>query len=370
MRQIGTVLTLLVMWLCLPLKIAAAQDLKDLKLQSVITPQLALGTDAVVQIDGGLPAVLAAGKAKLSDFILYLDGHPVATGADGPSSDIPHSKLAFLLQRTDTNTSAWRALLGSPTALKRSVQVDVGIAGQTGVLPTASSQPLQATLIVIRTWGLIVGFVFLFLVICGVVILACVSDLLRDSQPADFGDFKDANDNAWRRPFSLAQTQMAWWFALVIAAFIFIYFLTGDFNSLTAQALTLMGIGTGTALGAVMVEKTSNKNSAQQEFTNLLSKIKQAKDAGTAPVAADLARGKELASRLASKNFIDDTLTDVDGVSLHRFQIMAWTLVVGVIFCIEVYRNLALPTFDATILGILGISAGTYLGFKIPEQPN
>ncbi len=33
----------------------------------------------------------------------------------------------------------------------------------------------------------------------------------------------------------------------------------------------------------------------------------------------------------------------------------------------EVYNELAMPEFSATLLGLLGISAGTYVGFKLPE---
>jgi hypothetical protein len=32
------------------------------------------------------------------------------------------------------------------------------------------------------------------------------------------------------------------------------------------------------------------------------------------------------------------------------------------------YNQLAMPQFSATLLGLLGISAGTYVGFKIPES--
>jgi ABC-type Mn2+/Zn2+ transport system permease subunit len=77
----------------------------------------------------------------------------------------------------------------------------------------------------------------------------------------------------------------------------------------------------------------------------------------------------DLAHRLASNGYLTDVLTDVNGISLHRFQLVAWTIIIGAIFVVDVYRNLALPTFDATILALLGISAGTYLGFKVPEQP-
>jgi hypothetical protein len=62
-----------------------------------------------------------------------------------------------------------------------------------------------------------------------------------------------------------------------------------------------------------------------------------------------------------------DILSDANGVSFHRFQVAAWTLVLGIIFVIQVYKVLAMPNFDGSLLALLGISAGTYLGLKIPE---
>ena len=73
---------------------------------------------------------------------------------------------------------------------------------------------------------------------------------------------------------------------------------------------------------------------------------------------------------MASKNFFNDILTDVNGVSLHRFQALIWTIVLGAVFLIEVVVEEKMPEFDPYVLGVLGISAGTYLGFKIPEQPS
>jgi hypothetical protein len=32
------------------------------------------------------------------------------------------------------------------------------------------------------------------------------------------------------------------------------------------------------------------------------------------------------------------------------------------------YRFLAMPDFDPTLLGLMGISSGTYIGFKFPEK--
>ena len=36
-------------------------------------------------------------------------------------------------------------------------------------------------------------------------------------------------------------------------------------------------------------------------------------------------------------------------------------------FVTNVYAQLAMPEFSATLLGLLGISAGTFVGFKVPE---
>jgi hypothetical protein len=62
-----------------------------------------------------------------------------------------------------------------------------------------------------------------------------------------------------------------------------------------------------------------------------------------------------------------DILSDANGVSFHRFQMAAWTVVLGVIFILQVYKVLAMPTFDGSLLALLGISAGTFLGLKVPE---
>jgi len=109
----------------------------------------------------------------------------------------------------------------------------------------------------------------------------------------------------------------------------------------------------------------------QKDFQDTLAAITQMEAANPAPPELEAARQKRnrLAKQLASKNFFDDTLTDANGISLHRVQLMAWTVVIGLIFCFAVYENLALPTYDATILALIGISGGTYLGFKVPEQP-
>jgi hypothetical protein len=69
-----------------------------------------------------------------------------------------------------------------------------------------------------------------------------------------------------------------------------------------------------------------------------------------------------------SKNVIEDLISDANGISLHRFQIFVWTIVLGVVFIGSVIRELTMPEFGATLLALMGISSGTYLGFKFPEK--
>jgi hypothetical protein len=236
-----------------------------------------------------------------------------------------------------------------------------------GAAPAAKPPPPSTPL------GLFLGIGSLVVVGGAVVVLGVRSDLLRDGQPTDFGGAKPAK-GVYRRPFSLAQTQMAWWFCLILAAYLYIAFTTSpdlsQFNvngGIVEQSLILMGIGTGTALGATMIEQVKtppDPGSTLGKFQIALGTL------ATDPTnAAALAARDALAPQLASQNFFSDILTDVNGISLHRFQAMVWTLVLGGMFATNVVTQKAMPVFNAELLGLLGISNGVYLGFKVPETP-
>jgi hypothetical protein len=63
-----------------------------------------------------------------------------------------------------------------------------------------------------------------------------------------------------------------------------------------------------------------------------------------------------------SESFFRDIVSDADGVSFHRFQVVAWTIVLTVVFVKDVISGLAMPDFNATLLGWQGLSAATFLG--------
>jgi len=67
-----------------------------------------------------------------------------------------------------------------------------------------------------------------------------------------------------------------------------------------------------------------------------------------------------------STGFWNDIFSDGGNIRFDRFQIVVWSAVLSVVFVNSVWARLAMPNFDATLLTLMGISSGTYLGFKIP----
>jgi hypothetical protein len=195
-----------------------------------------------------------------------------------------------------------------------------------------------------------------------------------------------------RPPFSLGRVQMACWFFLVVAAYLYIWMVIGGTNSLNASILGLIGISAGTGLAAVFVDQQKYADLGAQRAT--LESERAVLTARTAELqaanpAAGSAQSTELQTKSArlfevngliaklppapqpavSMGFIKDVLRDGDGISFHRFQIAIWTLVLSLVFVRGVYAQLTMPTFDATLLGLMGLSSGTYVGFKFPETP-
>ena len=63
-----------------------------------------------------------------------------------------------------------------------------------------------------------------------------------------------------------------------------------------------------------------------------------------------------------------DILSDSNGICLHRLQIFVWTLVMGVAAVRNVYEHLEMIEYNGTMLALMGVSSGTYIGFKFPEK--
>jgi hypothetical protein len=272
--------------------------------------------------------VFVRGLAKFKDastppldlhrIVLFLDRKPVK----GPVVVLPgagESSLHFTLTRGDDDRDAWHSLL-SGAIRNKPVTLSIGFEGQS---PVATEVHNFRLLAVPGDWlGLWFGLVGALLVV--LFVAGKRTELLKDG-------------NAGTLYYSLARTQMAVWFVVILASYMFIWLVTGELDSLTSTVIGLMGISAATAVAGT----TMTSNAAQ-------------------PTAANPAP--------APRGFFKDILSDGKSVSLARLQIAAWTVILVIIFLRSVYQELTMPQFDATLLGLMGISNGTYLGFKGLEK--
>lgn len=360
-----------------------------------------------------IPGLWYPAKYKVIDpnkFVLFVNGrvfkdvHPTEVGSDN---------VVFKLGRTSGAMDAWNGLLGRPTLNPvKPVVISAGYPDQ-APLQTYDKDKSEASLnqnnlnlIVYRGWWALVALIG-FIVTLILFFVYGTKSLLRDSRPPN-------PENGKPRPYSLAKVQAAWWFFIVIGCFLLIYLITGEYT-MTEQAVILIGIGTGTALGAGMIDK-SKRNNADNELHTLRpqearlsseialldqqvtdtqttiganSTITEAEKAALqtdrdslgakrielsekherlAALKLKIAEARAGLEKPTTTGFWDDLVTDADGPSFHRFQMIVWTVILGVLFLSGVYKNLAMPEFSGTMLALLGISAGTYLGFKVPEK--
>ena len=221
---------------------------------------------------------------------------------------------------------------------------------------------------------------------------AATTGLLRDNSAED-------------GPYSLARCQMACWFIVIVSAFLFVTVTTGQAAAMSSTALILIGISGATGLIAASMD--SNKQfadvterraleSEQATLKDLIdgpdglkSKRQAAAEGSAEAVQIDAAlqtklqrldvvtrtieekkieEEKRAGERGTSQGWLTDVLSDENGISFHRLQMVVWTVVLVGTFVVAVWRTFAMAEFDTTTLGLLGISSGTYLGFKFPER--
>ena len=194
-------------------------------------------------------------KIDPRNMVLYLNGRALEGVNALPIEEPGANKLAFHLRRTEGSREAWSTLLGRPDFNNlRQVSVSVGFPEKQALPFSDPKSPVRLYLRVYDGKWAVGVLIALIVVIIVFVRLAKRGYLIRDFNPPKPPAGK-------LKPYSLALTQAAWWFFLVIGSFLLIYLITGDYNTITDQALILMGIGTGTALGAAMIDATKRETS-------------------------------------------------------------------------------------------------------------
>ena len=232
-----------------------------------------------------------------------------------------------------------------------------------------------------------IAFVLVLWLLGVLVWLGWTTNLLRDPG----GTVGTLGSLPRARPFSLARVQMAWWFYLVVTAYVYICLVTKVSEVPTGSVLALLGISATTGLAAVSLDKNkrydpeierTNLVTEQQELEKRIDEIRkqgtnleatsqqelQTKESRLAEVRVALARQSLRVAPVSSKGFFWDLMTAGDGVSFHRFQMVVWTVVLGLVFAWQVYRDFSMPEFDPSLLALMGVYSGTYVGFKFPEK--
>lgn len=317
------------------------------------------------------------------DVTLFVNG--VDTGVLAQKVDSVLGTMTFPLDRNQQNKDVWAPILYDPLFERtEELAISAGLHGD-APLPRLATSNMKITFDKLYLVGLMwLWVVLIFAIVVATVLYARNSDMLRDGPKV----------GTVRQTYSLARVQMAWWFVLIVVAYVIIWVVTGDRDTISASLLGLMGISAVTALTAVAITPRGDERAAVER--DRLTKVKasaatriQDLDTEIAATANPDAKVKlellkidaqreideaniaiaQVKNYYPSKNLWIDLVTDDHGsVALDRFQIVVWTIVLGGIFVASVVWDLAMPEFSATLLALMGISSGTYVGFKIPQK--
>lgn len=323
---------------------------------------------------GNKPLRLFIGGIELKNLDMRLSKYSADTGRS-----LLWTRLDF--DNDDANNrKSWVQLMQLARNKKR-VDVSIGPEGGPQFVSTA-----VANFNVYSTGWTIFTVSVIGLLLVAIALLAGKSSLLRGPKCAD-----------GPAPFSLARHQMAAWFIVVVSAYLFLMLMTGR-AATSPTALILIGISGATGLAAVIIDaQQADQTTRDREV--LLAEQKSLNDAldnpesglraqlakvqpGSTEAAQLTANIQTKTQRLAeittllqqkpsqrspSLGWYRDLLSDENGISLHRLQIVVWTVVLVGVFARAVWRDLIMPDFDATTLALMGVSSGTYLGFKLPK---
>jgi hypothetical protein len=295
---------------------------------------------SILSIDGGRPIHLgdtihiAFAKGELQrlrdasaqskkDLTLFLDGVPLKGAREEPGLVVA-DQMTFSLSRSSENSDLWDRLIGE-SAL-RPGQVTVAVGTEDG---TSASYGHPLNLRPVVPWKAAVGATIFLIALLIFYWQGRRSAMLRDSGSPPEMPVSEV-------PYSLGRVQMAWWTILILFSLLYIWMVTGEFPAPSTTLLTLMGIGAGTALGAAVIDANAMTPSPDRPTK--------------------------------SRGLLYDILDDGKGFGLHRVQMVLWTLVVTVFVLQGVVSKMTIPEIGPTMLALVGISNGLYVGFKLPES--
>jgi len=189
----------------------------------------------------------------------------------------------------------------------------------------------------------IICIILLLAVLAGGIYLSVTTALCRDVSYKENGELRPVKE----RPFSFARVQLFWWTLVVLTCYIYFYAVIGELLPPNITTATLLGFGSIVyAMGKVIDQRQISKNRTG-------------------------ARAQD--ENAAHNSFLEDILSDNEGISIHRFQSAVFNIVFGIGyigFFITSFRHQLYPLVDFTEwqFALLGISSATYLTMKTTEN--
>ena len=353
-----------------------------------------LGDVLEIGLDPGAYAFLKA-RAERRQQSLGLWLNDTFVGGDLRFAPERPDQVSVALTRAPANRAAWSTLFANRSSFWSPVYVSVAVGSGDGVdrswAPTGN--PLA-----IEPWGRHPAV--LFAVLAGVVAVFAIA-LLRTGIARDW-----VRPPTGAAPYSLGHTQLYVWVATAFLSTVAAWWVTRDWM-FPDGLLMALGIGGGTMLGSRVIDRGNWGPLLERRRSDLESRCRAAADlaltkrtacdklhqtivvAATQPpeiVAAEaearqaeadlrrlqeelaMARQRVYPDAPASEGFLRDLLTGMDGDALYRYQLVLWTGLVLAQFWASVLVRLEIPDLDSTRLALMGMSAGTYLGLKLPEK--
>jgi hypothetical protein len=265
----------------------------------------------------------------------------------GKEADSVTFKLQRLRDKPD-NVAAWNELLKGSLA-REPRAATVALADDRGEV---AASPVVSLDVMPFGYRLCLACVVLFLLLVGLGFFGKTSKWawFRDDFEVPAGVIGPEG-----RKFSLGKVQMAAWSVAIIVGFVLVGLAMQTvwvLNEINDTLVILLGISATTAAGAMAL--------VPDQVNRQIELLKTALPADKVAIEA------KLRTLLTSSGPLKDILSDVgsDSPSLHRLQNLAFTVVLILMFLFGALTTGSFPNFTGTLLALMGVSGGAYLGFK------
>ncbi len=287
-----------------------------LKNQAVYGDNIYIKIDSIQALLALTDSIAGENKDTMSDLILYINGNAM-NDIKVSSIDLQEQKLMFHLDRHSLDLMKFNPRFQT---MWSTLKVSISVGYKNGMILKTKPEKMEISLNYISRASILFT-ILLFVCIVGTFItLAATTNLIRIGNNTS--------------PFSLALTQLSFWTIVIASSFIYIWIVTEEIPPITGSTLVLLSVSALTTAGAKLVD----------------------------------IRAKTEKSALTSHGFLADVLEDELGYSVHRAQMFMWTVILGIVFITSVIKLQQIPQLDESLLGLMGISSGAYVGLKTMEN--